>query len=333
MWLSALRPRPSASVIPTVGRNLLLLVTLSGTLAAQGPPSTDIWLASLERRGDSLIVGTPRNITNRAGYDNQPSFTPDSKAILFTSVREDGQADIYRFDIASGTTTRATSTPESEYSATVTPDGRFFSVIRVERDSTQRLWKFPLAGGAPSLVLENVKPVGYHAWVDDTTLALFVLGRPATLQVATTTLGTSRVLASNIGRSLASVPDPRGRYFSYIQRDSVKGDEMFGYLPSSSACLPFPIAKMAGNEFHAWLGHSVALSTRADTLVQYAPFIRSTSEGPGIRCVTGLHAEWKMAASLTSTGARRVSRLAASPDGSWIAFVAEPVAPPVRKDP
>jgi hypothetical protein len=226
-----------------------------------------------------------------------------------------------------------TSTPESEYSATVTPDGRYYSVIRVERDSTQRLWKFPLAGGEPSLVLENVKPVGYHAWVDDTTLALFVLGRPATLQIAKTTSEASRVLASNIGRALAPVPDPRGPYFSYIQRDSAKGDEMFGSLLSSSNCAPFPIAKMAGNEFHAWLGYSVVLSTRADTLIQYAPFIRNTSEGPSIRCVTGLHGQWKVVAALTANGARRVSRLAVSLDGLWLAFVAEPSAPPVRKDP
>ena len=59
------------------------------------------------RTGDPSI-GTPVNITHRPGYDNQPSFTPDSRAILFTSTHEDAQSDIYRYDIASKQITRVT---------------------------------------------------------------------------------------------------------------------------------------------------------------------------------------------------------------------------------
>src|SRR5205085_5230181 len=115
------------------------------------------------------------------GYGNQPSFLPDSRAILYTSRREDGQSDIYRYDIGSAATTGVTTTPESEYSATVMPGGRRFSVIRVEKDSTQRLWSFALDGSDPRIVVESLKPVGYHAWLDATTLAMFVLGSPNAL--------------------------------------------------------------------------------------------------------------------------------------------------------
>ena len=45
-----------------------------------------------------------------------------------------------------GSTTRVTNTPESEYSPTVTPDGAHISVIRVEADGTQRLWRFTIDG-------------------------------------------------------------------------------------------------------------------------------------------------------------------------------------------
>ena len=130
------------------------------------------------------------NITNSPGYDNQPSFTPDGGGILFTSIRGGGtQTDIYRYSVAAGTSARVTDTPESEYSPTMTPDGAHISVIRVESDGAQRLWRFTLDGRAPELVLADVKPVGYHAWTDDHTLALFVLGSPATLQIADTRTG------------------------------------------------------------------------------------------------------------------------------------------------
>src|SRR5829696_7789950 len=196
---------------------LLASFALAAGAGAQGAPDTDVWLAPLSRIGDSLVVGAPRNVTRRPGYDNQPSFTPDSRAILYTAV-VDGQAEIFRYDLASGASTRLTSTPESEYSPTVTPDGKWFSVVRVEKDSTQRLWKFPLAGGEPVLVLPGVKPVGYHTWIDDSTLVLFVLGRPATLQLADVHTGVARAIARDVGRSIQRVPGARA--FTYVQRDS-----------------------------------------------------------------------------------------------------------------
>src|ERR1043165_5982756 len=104
------------SVIPSVARNpLFVLALVAGSLGAQRAPQPepDIYLIPLNP-GPSL--GRPINITRRAGYDNQPSFTPDGRSVLYTSTREDGQSDIYRYDIAAQTTARVTSTPESEYS-------------------------------------------------------------------------------------------------------------------------------------------------------------------------------------------------------------------------
>ena len=169
-----------------------LVLALLAAVQAAPPPDTEIFLAPLST-GAGAPVGTPVNVTNSPGYDNQPSFTPDGAAILFTSIRGGGtQTDIYRYDVASAATTRVTNTPESEYSPTVTPDGAHISVIRVEADGTQRLWRFTIDGRAPELVLTDVKPVGYHAWADDRTLALFVLGSPATLQIADTRTGEGR---------------------------------------------------------------------------------------------------------------------------------------------
>lgn len=66
----------------------------------QGPPATDIYLADLRVARGRVTVDAPVNVTARPGYDNQPFFLPDGRAFLYTSVREDSQADIYRYDIA-----------------------------------------------------------------------------------------------------------------------------------------------------------------------------------------------------------------------------------------
>jgi hypothetical protein len=50
--------------------------------AAAPPPDTEIALAPLtSSAGRGISVGRPTNITNSPGYDNQPSFTPDGRAI------------------------------------------------------------------------------------------------------------------------------------------------------------------------------------------------------------------------------------------------------------
>src|SRR5688572_22487744 len=138
---------------------LLLLCVVGQPLAQNTPPSTDIFLVSITGAVNQIRLGLPENITNREGYDNQPMFLNDGDSILYTSIRKGGPTDIYRYDIATRADRQVTDTPEGEYSATVMPGGRMFSVIRVEADSTQRLWRFPIAGGVPSLVLEKIKPV------------------------------------------------------------------------------------------------------------------------------------------------------------------------------
>jgi Tol biopolymer transport system component len=72
----------------------LLLLAFASAVGAQAP--TEIFLAPLTMQGGRPVVGTPVNITNLPGYDNQPSFTPDSRSILFTSNRDGRQTEISR---------------------------------------------------------------------------------------------------------------------------------------------------------------------------------------------------------------------------------------------
>ena len=103
----------------------------SATPAGRAAPADpDVYLLPLVGRGDALKIGVPANVSRRAGYDNQPAFQKDSRALYFTSNRGDGQSDIYRNDFSTGLTAplRATK-PESEYSAMPTLDGKSVQVF------------------------------------------------------------------------------------------------------------------------------------------------------------------------------------------------------------
>lgn len=288
----------------------LALALVSGTRVSAQAPSTDLFLAPLTRVRDSIVVGPARNITNRAGYDNQPSFTPDSRAILYTAVGADAQSDIWRYEIAARRTSQLTHTPESEYSATVMPGGRRMSVIRVERDSTQRLWSFSLDGTDPQILLTALKPVGYHAWLSPSKLATFVLGTPATLHVIDSDGGGDTVRARDIGRALQKIPGKEA--FSYTHRDGTKALWIMTQ-PVIGESEQVVVKAPSDNEYHAWMPDGVLLTATQGKLVRWNRRIDSTTA-------------WLPVADI-SAGVKNISRLAVSPDGKWLVFAAEPASP------
>ncbi len=274
-------------------------------VAAQAAPGTDIWIARLDEGSARVDPGSVLRITQRVGYDNQPGFTPDGDRILYTATDATGQADIWVYHRSTGERQNLTRTsPESEYSATAMPGGERFSVVRVEADSTQRLWSFDMEGRNPRLLLQGIQPVGYHAWLDEDRLALFVLGSPATLHLASLSAGTDRVIATDIGRSLHRIPGT-GR-MSYVQLGEASNSRIVEYDPETGARRDLaPV--MEGNEFHAWAPDGTLLSGQGSKLFRWA----GHGADPG----------WEEIGDLAPAGIREVSRLAVSPDGRWIAIV------------
>ena len=288
----------------------MLWIALFTLQAPAAPPATDIYLADLHVAGGRVSVGVPVNATARPGYDNQPFFLPDGHAFLYTSIREDSQADIYRYDIEAQTSIRLTTTRESEYSPTPLPDGSGFSAVRVEADSTQRLWAFNLDGSEPRLVLDSIKPVGYHAWADGHTLVLFVLGSPSTLQIADASSRGARgeVVARDIGRSLQRIP---GRpSVSFVQRDSVAGPWL-EELDTRTHRVTKLVKAPPGADFFAWTPGGIVLTASGTKLYQWDPRRGSA---------------WDEVADLAAAGLSSVTRLAVSPQGDRLAIVAVPAA-------
>jgi hypothetical protein len=294
--------------------------------AAQAPPDTEIFLAPMKSVNGALEIGPAVDITNNPGYDNQPFFTPDGRGVLFTSVRGPGvtQTDIYRYDIGSKLISQVTATPESEYSPTISPAGNL-SVIRVELDAdkTQRLWQFTADGRDPRPVLETIKPVGYHAWADAQSLALFVLGQPATLQLADARSGTAVTLATDIGRSLQRIP-VAGRAaadtaaISFVQRERTPDGVSLVIKelnPSTRAISVLTPAVPGSTEADcAWTPDGTLLMGKGATLYGW----RRGQSG------------WKEVVSLERLSLSGVTRLAVSPQGDYLALVGRPPVPSGR---
>lgn len=283
--------------------SMAIAQTQTQSQPASPPPSTDIFLLHL--KNGKIDPTDIRNITQRKGYDNQPRFLPDSKKMFYTSIGEDGQADIYLYDVAKAAASKVTATAEGEYSPTLTPDGQFFSTVRVEKDNTQRLWKFPLNGGDPILILEQIKPVGYHAWIDSNTVALFVLGEPPTLQIADIASGKSSLIASNIGRSLHKIPGKTE--ISFVQKLSEQKGTIKEYDPKTKQTRDL-LPLLPETEDYTWSGAGSIYTAKDSKIYSWSP---------------GKDQNWKEEVDLVSSGIKKISRMAFSPDGKWLAFVAE----------
>src|SRR4051812_15609586 len=119
--------------------SLIIFLLVLSDMQAQ-LPETDIWLFKLDKdKQKNLVAGKALNITNRKGYDNQPSFSNDGKRIFYVSIKEDKQADIYYYDLKKKKNIQLAYSAESEYSPVQTINGKYISCVVVEKDSAQKI--------------------------------------------------------------------------------------------------------------------------------------------------------------------------------------------------
>ena len=275
------------------------------------PRDTDVLIADLTFSLQGVpSIGTPTNITQRRDYDNQPQFVPDGSGFWYTiNDPQNDQADIWRYDFATGRVTRVTmSSPESEYSATPLPDGSGISAMRVEADSTQRLWRFDLDGSNGAVILPDVAPVGYHAWAGESTLVLFVLGSPATLQRADVRTGQIEIITEDIGRSIQKIPGSDDVSYAQVHED---GTSTIMRLPSERTAPEQITEAVSGGDFHAWAPNGTLFMASGSVVYSWS---------------LGMD-EWTPIADFSNLNIS-ISRLAISPDGTQIALVAEITAIP-----
>ncbi|MCX6351293.1 MAG: hypothetical protein NTX03_05470 [Bacteroidetes bacterium] len=282
-----------------------LIISTCNVWAQSGLPSTDIFIAHISLSKLQIIIDEPVNITNRIGYDNQPYFTHNGKGLLYVSIRDSirkkgdtlRQADIYSYNIKHKTHKRITATTEDEYSPTIIPSTKCFSTVRVEKDSTQRLWGFCFKGGLPYPIIPNVKRIGYHCWYAKNKLALWILGD--SLKIADATTGETQIIKGKFGRCLQ--PLSHKKTFSYVDKtDSLNWlIKIYSREKPVIKCLP-------KSEDYAWLPDGTLLMGSQNKLYKFKE---------------GKDADWVLLKDFTGSAMPDFYRIAVTQDGDKIAFV------------
>ena len=280
----------------------LSLISFCTLLFAQ-LPDTDIFLTGIKKEGGKYTFTTPENITKRNGYDNQPCFSKDGKSILYVSVVDTTQSDIYSVDLQSKKISQLTNTKESEFSPTYSPDGKNLTVVRVDQDSGQRAYLLPENSLTSAQQIKGTDSIGYFCWLNDSLLSMFILGPANTLQVLNIHTGQRTLIASDIGRCLKLAPDKKS--LTFVVKANEK--EWFIYSMNIQTLKTERLVQtISGNEDFAFLPDNTLLMG---------------SEGKLYSWKAGSDTQWNELADFSST-VHAFYRISVNADGSRLALVA-----------
>ncbi len=118
------------------------------------------WFVKPAARQPSVRFST---ITNFAGVEAQPSFSPDGRFVAFVSDRG-GQYDIYVMLVTGGSLVRVTNDPNVEARPRWSPDGTKLLYARLNDSGFWDVWAAPSLGGAARRLVGNAAD---PAWSPD----------------------------------------------------------------------------------------------------------------------------------------------------------------------
>jgi len=304
----------------------LLLAVAGAASAADTLPDIAVFIAKLDVAAGK--VGEVRNITPGKGSNFQPAFTHDSSAVLYTSNRS-GSTNIYRYELAKGTTSAVTATTENLYSPTPLADGSGFSAIRVVtadpnygiEANEPSLWLYSWEG-KPVAPVVKTKRIGYHAWINPDLLAAFIVDdvpdrNAHRVVLISRTTGKETLLTTKPGRSLGRTPD--GKRATFVDQTDpahwrLSAMGLGDAAPQALVETPLgPEGEKDPNrsQYFVWLPDASVLMARGNLLLRW-----DGKPGNG----------FKPFAELAEVGGA-IRNIAVSPDGRHLAFSVTLAAP------
>jgi len=286
-----------------------VILMMGWTVSTAQLPNTNIYLFKMEQVNDSLFnFKNPQYLTNfnPLGYNNQPHFVSNNELyISVEDVRDQSQTDIISLDLKSKVRTLVTNSEDREYSPTLLPEKYYFSCVRQENDGfdTQRLWVFPIDRSTNGkVILKNQDKIGYHCWLTNESVALFIVGPPHYLALANTQDGTVMKLTSNIGRSLQKLPNGNLAYLHKATETNWTIKELDVNTLRSKTI----VAARRGSEDFIVLKNGTIIMSQGHRLFKYQ--IKKDTR-------------WLEIADFSKLGLNNIKRIAVSPDGNNIALV------------
>jgi hypothetical protein len=264
-------------------------------------PETDLWLFKLKFEKGIPKIDGGKNITARAGYDNQPSFTPDNKGILYVSIRDDKQADVYRYEISKNISTQLTKTKESEYSPNFTSTGSEISCVVVEADSTQRLWLYNPDGSVKRCYHEGIDSIGYYSWLSADTLLYYKLTAPHSLRMYAERSKEDKWICSHPSRAFKKT---NGSSFIYAIKDSTNIQYRIYDTRVKRSDL-YAVHQNSASEDFVWHPTMGLLKSEGNTILKYDEATKS----------------WQVIYDLSTYGIKKITRFAISAKDKYLVIV------------
>ncbi|RXG30409.1 TolB-like translocation protein [Leeuwenhoekiella palythoae] len=285
---------------------ILLAFVMSFSLQAQ--ENTEVFLFEIKTTPTTIEIVNGKNISQNAGYDNQPSFYDEST--LLYSRTQDSLTTIGVYDISTSKTSVFTNEPNSGFfSAQRIPNTETIVAVRQDPEGRQRLAQYDFQTKAFKKLLDSSQ-VGYFSFYDQQTFIASVL-QPNQMDLFLINIekGTSESIITNSGRSVQKIPNSNS--MSYTVENETKNMDLYtldfsGDEPTSYFVCEMPI----GRQDYTWLDENRILVGSGDSLFVYDLFGEPA---------------WTFAASLNSYGIKNITRMTVSPDGKYLAVAAEPV--------
>jgi hypothetical protein len=279
---------------------LLLLLLLALPAAAQ-VLTTEVWVGKLDMGEGRFAVSELKNISNHAGYDNQPAFFPDGQSLLF-STEADGLAETglgvhaVRYWLESGK--REPLVKVRGFSPTPTADARQITTLR---EGT--VWLYDLTGKPLRALLPQVKTAGYYTRMDERRWVLFMNEKERHIA-----LWNGETLERLVpGAITAPYRIPGTDAVSFVVQEEERKRLMRMELTGNSRVLaeiPFPTGGA-----HAWTARGTLLMASGNAIHEWNPRAPEA---------------WPVVHRFTEPDLQGITRIALSPAADRIALVSVP---------
>jgi len=282
----------------------LSFIALCFSTFAQNIPVTNLYMFQLATKDGNVIFTNPifASKFNPDGYNNQPSFFSENEVYVTVQTKNGVQTEIYALNADRKELTRVTETNESEYSPTVMPDNRNFSVVRVDAngEAAQRLWKYPInRSSAGSVIFPNLTNVGYHFWINENEVALFLVDAPNQLVIGDIRTGMTKYVARNPGRCFKRMSNGN---IAVVHKSS---DEAWFLkeLNINDGTLRTIVQTLGGSEDFEILSDGSFIMARGSKMYKYKE---------------GESSNWELMTDLNGFGIQSVTRMAVSRGGKIV---------------
>jgi hypothetical protein len=154
---------------------------------------------------DANPSGTPTPLTNSAGSNAAPAWSPDGTKIAFTSTRDDGNLEIYVMDADGGNQTRLTNDIEWDYDPIWAPDGS--RIAFSHGGNLPDIYVMNADGTGPVNLTPSPASADYSAaWSPDGTKIAFISDRVGNAEIYVMNADGSN--PTNISNTLAAEGHP-----------------------------------------------------------------------------------------------------------------------------